>query len=84
MGAIKQKPITTAEKLKIGMAQVKVNLMAYKKAKNSELVVLQGDKVVFLKPEYCKSLAKLDLYSAYFQGMFPNNDLLTKWKQKNS
>ena len=51
MGAIKQKPLTTAEKLKIGMAQVKINLMAYKKAKNSELVVLQGDKIVFLKPE---------------------------------
>ena len=50
MGAIKQKPLTTAEKLKIGMAQVKINLMAYKKAKNSELVVLQGDKIVFLKP----------------------------------
>jgi hypothetical protein len=33
------------------MAQVKINLMAYKKAKNSELVVLQGDKIVFLKPE---------------------------------
>lgn len=55
MGALKEKPVdkslSTAEKLKIGMAQVKINLMAYKKAKNSELVVLRGDKIVFLKPE---------------------------------
>ncbi|MHA8051181.1 hypothetical protein V7S79_08680 [Aquirufa sp. ROCK-SH2] len=46
-----KKNLTTSEKLEIGMAQVKINLMAYKKAKKSDLVVLQENKIVFLKPE---------------------------------
>ena len=33
------------------MKLVKVDLIAYKKAKNSDLVVMQGDKIVRIKPE---------------------------------
>jgi hypothetical protein len=43
--------MTTSEKLEIGMKLVKADLMAYKKSKNSDLVVLKGDKIVYLKPE---------------------------------
>ncbi|MEY2761656.1 hypothetical protein [Aquirufa novilacunae] len=42
---------TTSEKLEEGMKLVKADLMAYKKAKNSKLVVLKDDKIVFLNPE---------------------------------
>jgi hypothetical protein len=42
--------MSTAEKLEIAMKLVKADLIAYKKAKNSELVVMQGDKIVYLKP----------------------------------
>ena len=41
----------TSEKLEEGMKLVKADLMAYKKAKNSKLVVLKDDKIVFLNPE---------------------------------
>ena len=43
--------MSTAEKLEIGMNLVKADLIAYKKAKNSEIVVMQGDKIVYLKPD---------------------------------
>jgi len=43
--------MTTAEKLEIGMKLVKADLIAYKKAKNSPLVVMQGDKIVYIKPD---------------------------------
>ena len=42
---------STLDKLEEGMKLVKADLMAYKKAKNSKLVVLQDDKIVFLNPE---------------------------------
>jgi hypothetical protein len=45
-----RKNMSTAEKLEIAMKLVKADLIAYKKAKNSELVVMQGDKIVYLKP----------------------------------
>jgi hypothetical protein len=46
-----KKNMSTAEKLEIGMTLVKADLIAYKKAKNSEIVVMQGDKIVYLKPD---------------------------------
>jgi hypothetical protein len=46
-----RKNMTTAEKLEIGMKLVKADLIAYKKAKNSPLVVMQGDKIVYIKPD---------------------------------
>ncbi|MFM6915900.1 MAG: hypothetical protein ACKOUQ_13620 [Aquirufa sp.] len=41
---------STLDKIEEGMKLVKADLIAYKKAKNSELVVMQGDKIVYLKP----------------------------------
>lgn len=38
------------EKIELGMSKVKEDLIAYKKAKNSDLVILNGDKVVRVKP----------------------------------
>ena len=46
-----KKNMSTSEKLEIGMKLVKADLIAFKKAKNSELVVMQGDKIVNIKPE---------------------------------
>ncbi|MEY4309241.1 MAG: hypothetical protein RL422_1444 [Bacteroidota bacterium] len=43
--------LSTLDKIEIGMKLVKADLIAYKKAKNSDLVVMQGDKIVYLKPE---------------------------------
>jgi hypothetical protein len=43
--------LSTLDKIEIGMKLVKADLVAYKKAKNSDLVVLQGDKIVYLKPD---------------------------------
>jgi hypothetical protein len=45
------KNMSTSEKLEIGMKLVKADLIAYKKAKNSELVVMRGGKIVYLKPD---------------------------------
>ena len=42
---------STLDKIEEGMKLVKADLMAYKKAKNSKLVVLKDDKIVFLNPE---------------------------------
>ena len=42
---------STFDKIEEGMKLVKVDLIAYKKAKNSDLVVMQGDKIVRIKPE---------------------------------
>jgi hypothetical protein len=44
---------STLDKIEEGMKLVKADLMAYKKAKNSKLVVLKDDKIVFLNPEKC-------------------------------
>ena len=38
--------LSTLDKIEIGMKLVKADLIAYKKAKNSDLVVMQGDKIV--------------------------------------
>lgn len=46
-----RKNMSTSEKLEIGMKLVKADLLAYKKAKNSDLVVMQGDKIVYIKPD---------------------------------
>jgi hypothetical protein len=46
-----KKNMPTSEKLEIGMKLVKADLIAFKKAKNSELVVMQGDKIVYIKPD---------------------------------
>ncbi|MCZ2487881.1 hypothetical protein [Aquirufa antheringensis] len=43
--------LSTLDKIEIGMKLVKADLIAYKKAKNSEIVVMQGDKIVYLKPD---------------------------------
>ena len=43
--------VSTLDKIEEGTKLVKADLMAYKKSKNSELVVLKGDKIVYLKPE---------------------------------
>ena len=42
---------STLDKIEIGMKLVKADLIAYKKAKNSELVVMRGGKIVYLKPD---------------------------------
>lgn len=42
---------STLDKIKEGMKLVKADLIAYKKAKNSDLAVMQGDKIVRIKPE---------------------------------
>lgn len=42
---------STLDKIEEGMKLVKADLIAYKKAKNSDLVVMQGDKIVYLKPD---------------------------------
>ena len=42
---------STLDKIEEGMKLVKVDLIAYKKARNSDLVVMQGDKIVRIKPE---------------------------------
>ncbi|MFM1820288.1 MAG: hypothetical protein RLZZ402_647 [Bacteroidota bacterium] len=43
--------MSTLDKIEEGMKRVKADLIAFKKAKNSELVVMQGDKIVHIKPE---------------------------------
>lgn len=43
--------MSTLDKIEEGMKLVKSDLIAFKKAKNSELVVMQGDKIVHIKPE---------------------------------
>ena len=43
--------MSTLDKIEEGMKLVKADLIAFKKAKNSELVVMQGDKIVHIKPE---------------------------------
>jgi hypothetical protein len=43
--------LSTLDKIEIGMKLVKADLIAYKKAKNSDLVVMQGGKIVYLKPD---------------------------------
>ena len=42
--------MSTLDKIEEGMKLVKADLIAFKKAKNSELV-MQGDKIVHIKPE---------------------------------
>lgn len=55
MGSIKTEPIkaskSTLDKIEEGMKLVTANLIAYKKAKNSEIVVMQDGKIVYLKPD---------------------------------
>lgn len=43
--------LSTLDKIEEGMKLVKADLITFKKAKNSELVVMQGDKIVHIKPE---------------------------------
>ena len=43
--------LSTLDKIEIGKKLVKADLIAFKKAKNSELVVMQGDKIVYIKPD---------------------------------
>ncbi len=43
--------LSTLDKIEIGMKLVKAELIAHKKAKNSDLVVMQGGKIVYLKPD---------------------------------
>lgn len=39
------------DKILLGLEKVYEKLLAYKKQKNSELVIMQGNKIVKVKPE---------------------------------
>ena len=47
----KEKQIELKEKLTKGLDKVYEKLLEYKKEKKSELVIMQGDKIVKIKPE---------------------------------
>ncbi len=47
----KDKQIELKEKIVKGLEIVYERLIEFKKAKNSELVIMQGDKIVKIKPE---------------------------------
>ena len=47
----KDKQIELKEKLTIGLEKVYERLIEFKKEKKSELVIMQGDKIVKIKPE---------------------------------
>lgn len=47
----KDKQIELREKIVKGLEKVYEKLIEFKKEKNSELVVMKGDKIVKIKPE---------------------------------
>ncbi|GGE01917.1 hypothetical protein [Planktosalinus lacus] len=47
----KDKQIELKDKIVKGLEKVYERLLEFKKNKNSELVVMQGDKIVKIKPE---------------------------------
>jgi len=47
----KDKQIELKDKIVKGLEKVYERLIEFKKLKNSELVVMQGDKIVKIKPE---------------------------------
>ena len=47
----KEKQIELKEKFTKGLDKVYEKLIEYKKEKKSELVIMQGDKIVKIKPE---------------------------------
>lgn len=47
----KEKQIELKEKIVKGLEKVYERLIEFKKEKNSELVIMQGEKIVKIKPE---------------------------------
>jgi hypothetical protein len=47
----KEKQIELRDKIILGLEKVYEKLLQFKKEKNSELVVMRGDKIVRIKPE---------------------------------
>ncbi len=47
----KDKQIELKDKIVKGLEKVYERLLEFKKSKNSELVIMQGDKIVKIKPE---------------------------------
>ncbi|CAM4360426.1 hypothetical protein [Gillisia limnaea] len=47
----KDKQIELKDKILIGLEKVYERLIEFKKAKNSKLVIIRGDKIVKIKPE---------------------------------
>ena len=47
----KDKQIELKDKIVKGLEKVYERLLEFKKAKNTELVIMQGDKIVKIKPE---------------------------------
>lgn len=48
------KQIELKEKINKGLEKVYQKLIEFKKSKNSELVVMKGDKIVKIKPEWAQ------------------------------
>jgi len=46
----KDKQLELKDKIVIGLEKVYEKLIIFKKEKNSELVIMQGDKIVKIKP----------------------------------
>ena len=51
MPIVKSKGSQTREKIILGMNKVQDELLAFKKRINSELVVMEGDKIVRISPD---------------------------------
>ncbi len=47
----KEKQIELRDKIILGLEKVYEKLIEFKKEKKSELVIMQGDKIVRIKPE---------------------------------
>lgn len=47
----KEKQLELTRKILIGLEKAYERLLEFKKQKNSELVVMKGDKIVKIKPE---------------------------------
>ncbi len=58
MPIVKSKGSETREKIILGMNKVQGELLAFKKRINSELVVMEGDKIVKISPDQIRSSNK--------------------------
>lgn len=47
----KEKQIELKNKILLGLELAYERLIAFKKAKNSDLIVMEGDKIIRIKPE---------------------------------
>lgn len=58
MPIVKSKGSETRKKIIFGMNKVQDELLAFKKRINSELVVMEGDKIVRISPDQVRNLKK--------------------------